>query len=186
MLTVKTERKMKQKDSMLCWNIHSLHEGKNTFHLSLDPSGFDFDPEKIDLKGAVECDITLTRNGTKVILQGTILFSFQLECARCFAPFTLKREESIIAHYVAEKRVYCEEEGLSNEDMLSEQYTNDTIDARQLLHDTIMLSKPMKPLCNDDCRGLCPLCGQDLNKGTCSCTRDNSDPRWDALKKLMK
>jgi uncharacterized protein len=186
MLAIKAEKNMKQKDSKLCWNLHALREEKNEFHLSLEPSELDLDPKGTELEGTVECNITITRNGKKVILQGDVTFSLALECARCFARFTLKREESLIAHYLAEKMPYREAEGLSNDDIMSEQYVDDTIDARQLLHDTVTLAKPMKPLCSDDCKGLCPICGQDLNTGACNCKKDNSDPRWDALKKLIK
>jgi uncharacterized protein len=186
MLESITKNTMKQKHSKLCWSINSLHEGKNTFHLSITPAELDLDPKNTTIKGPIEADITLTKNGTKVILEGKAVFSLVLECARCFATFTLKFQEALSAYYFSEKLPYRDTEGLSKEEVLSEQYFDDTIDAQQLLHDTITLAKPMKPLCSDGCKGLCPICGQNLNTAQCTCKKDNSDPRWEPLKKLMK
>lgn len=186
MLGTKTGNSVKKKHSELCWNIHSLQEGKNTFHLALGPDDLQLDPEKTRIKGPVECELTLTRNGTKVILEGDATFSLVLECARCSAEFILNERETMTAYYLPEKNEYNDTEGLSREDMLSEQYTDDTIDAQQLLLDTIELAKPMKPLCSESCKGLCPICGQNLNTAKCTCKKDTTDPRWDALKKLLK
>ncbi|MBN2417169.1 DUF177 domain-containing protein [bacterium] len=50
--------------------------------------------------------------------------------------------------------------------------------------DILVLSVSAKPLCSEDCKGLCPHCGTDLNKESCACSREQTDPRWDALKQI--
>jgi uncharacterized protein len=65
-------------------------------------------------------------------------------------------------------------------------YENDEIDLEQLIRERVHLSLPMKPLCDQDCRGLCPQCGTNLNRGTCDCRRDWEDPRLEALKALKR
>ena len=50
----------------------------------------------------------------------------------------------------------------------------------------LLLELPSKMLCQEDCRGLCPICGKDLNEGPCGCEHDTTDPRWDALKSLFQ
>jgi uncharacterized protein len=50
------------------------------------------------------------------------------------------------------------------------------------MREQFYLAVPMKPLCRDDCAGLCPSCGTNLNRGSCGCTRDWEDPRFAALK----
>ena len=52
------------------------------------------------------------------------------------------------------------------------------------MREQFYLALPMKPLCGDDCKGLCPVCGTNLNRGTCDCKRDWEDPRLAALKTL--
>jgi uncharacterized protein len=61
-----------------------------------------------------------------------------------------------------------------------------TLDVSQEIRDTTILGLPSKILCRDDCRGICPDCGADLNVETCSCRHQRTDPRWDALKQLKK
>jgi uncharacterized protein len=55
-----------------------------------------------------------------------------------------------------------------------------------LVREAIILSLPLKPLCSEDCKGLCPICGTDLNRSQCSCVKERTDPRWDQLKGLLK
>ena len=52
------------------------------------------------------------------------------------------------------------------------------------MRDALLLDLPAAPLCRDDCAGLCPSCGIDLNQFTCSCDMSIPDPRWDALREL--
>lgn len=63
---------------------------------------------------------------------------------------------------------------------------NGIIDLDQVVTENLFLSVPMKKLCKDDCKGLCPTCGANLNKVTCSCTKEEIDPRLEALKDLLK
>jgi len=52
--------------------------------------------------------------------------------------------------------------------------------------ESLQIALPMKPLCKDDCKGLCPNCGTNLNKATCDCTTHWEDPRLAALRALKK
>ena len=65
-------------------------------------------------------------------------------------------------------------------------YENDEIDLGQLMGEQFYLSLPMKPLCKDDCKGLCSTCGTNLNKATCDCNTQWEDPRLAALRALKK
>jgi len=59
------------------------------------------------------------------------------------------------------------------------------IDITKDVRDTLLLAIPMKKLCREDCKGLCPRCGHNLNQGPCNCSQETIDPRWAALKKLL-
>jgi uncharacterized protein len=65
-------------------------------------------------------------------------------------------------------------------------FWNDEIDLGQLMKEQFYLALPMKPLCRDECRGLCALCGANLNRGTCGCVAAWEDPRFAALRALKK
>jgi uncharacterized protein len=58
---------------------------------------------------------------------------------------------------------------------------HDKVDLEPLARETLVLDLPLAPLCRDDCRGLCPTCGADLNRGDCDCPPAEADPRWAAL-----
>ena len=56
------------------------------------------------------------------------------------------------------------------------------MDLAPLLREEVILAVPMGVLCRSDCAGLCPVCGQNLNEGTCDCEQDDIDPRWAVLR----
>ncbi len=62
----------------------------------------------------------------------------------------------------------------------------DTFGLDDLLREQIILALPMFPKCAEDCQGLCPVCGVDLNTQSCHCERDDVDPRWEKLKLLTR
>lgn len=104
----------------------------------------------------------------------------QMQCARCNKPVAVPLEAVISQRFV--KKV--QDDGPEDE-AEAEPITNDRIDLEDVIFHEIQLSIPMKVLCREDCRGLCPVCGQDLNEGSCHCETKVSDPRWDALKDLL-
>ena len=53
------------------------------------------------------------------------------------------------------------------------------------VREAVILELPMRFLCSEDCKGLCPLCGANLNRGPCACGDREQDPRWEPLKKLL-
>ena len=79
-----------------------------------------------------------------------------------------------------------EEREVPDEDLETSYYRDDRIDLNELLREQFYLALPMKPLCLDDCRGLCAQCGTNLNTGSCDCAPVWEDPRLAPLKNLLK
>jgi len=75
---------------------------------------------------------------------------------------------------------------LAEEDINTAFYRDGVIDLGELLHEQFYLTLPMKPLCREDCKGLCPVCGANWNQTTCACERRWEDPRLAGLKALLK
>jgi uncharacterized protein len=73
---------------------------------------------------------------------------------------------------------------MQEEDVDTSYYRDDQIDLNELLREQFYLALPMKPLCAEGCKGLCPQCGTNLNAGSCTCTVVWEDPRLAALKGL--
>ena len=77
------------------------------------------------------------------------------------------------------------EQEIGDDDLATAYYREGMLDLVELMREQFVLALPMKPLCAEDCRGLCPECGTNLNKGQCGCTPRWEDPRLAALKSLL-
>ena len=84
------------------------------------------------------------------------------------------------------KRDATEEDQLEAQELGLVEVEGGSFESRPLVVEQVELSLPMKPLCREDCQGLCPQCGQDLNEGRCGCVRERVDPRWAALAMLKE
>jgi uncharacterized protein len=79
-----------------------------------------------------------------------------------------------------------EDREVKEEDLETSYYRDDHVDLNELLREQFYLALPMKPLCRDDCRGLCPECGANRNTDACACEPAWEDPRLAPLKRLVK
>ena len=118
-------------------------------------------------------------------LVGHVQSRLELPCSRCLEPMTAPVDLPFDLRYQPHTANTGEGEREIEEDDLSTAfYENDEIDLEQLMREQFYLAVPMKPLCSEACHGLCPLCGTNLNRGTCGCKRDWDDPRLAPLREL--
>src|SRR5262249_12305474 len=120
-------------------------------------------------------------------LVGHVQTTLELSCSRCLQPFTLPVDAAFDLRYQPQTSHAGEgEHDIQDDDLSTAYYVNDRIDLGQLMREQFYLATPMKPLCDEACRGLCPVCGTNLNRGSCDCRRDWEDPRLAVLKELKK
>jgi uncharacterized protein len=123
-------------------------------------------------------------------LRGRMSTAVETECVRCLEPFVMKVEQQLDLLYLPQSENVGsgedEERELSDQDMAVGFYRDDEIDLSQMIWEQVYLALPMKPLCKQDCRGLCQECGTNLNLTSCSCDREKADPRLSILKTLLK
>jgi len=108
--------------------------------------------------------------------------ALDLGCGRCLEPFTLPVRGGFRYTLVPSRDQEAQKEELSDEDVSFSYYQDDLIDLNALVYEQIMLQVPMKPLCAEDCRGLCTQCGANFNAATCQCRTGAVDSRMEALK----
>ncbi len=140
----------------------------------------------------------------KILLTATGRVQLQSECKRCLVPtklevpleFTLSlvrrqpepSESEERSERRAEKGGHRTEEPVASFEVQSveeEPFDGRQIDLGGIVREQILLALPMDaPLCREDCKGLCPACGKDLNQAECGCDRTPKDPRWAALESL--
>ncbi|MCD6336651.1 MAG: DUF177 domain-containing protein [Candidatus Marinimicrobia bacterium] len=154
-------------------------------HISVDKSLFDFTGNKDEfdipeLADDVLIQVTAYRSAESYSFSGKISTKLNLNCDRC-----LEIYEEIVNHNF--EVVYTSKENVVQDDhiiFLPPQEIE--IDLKPYVRDTIMLNIPFKKVCSDTCKGLCAVCGVNLNYHTCTCNKEKIDPRWDSLKELKK
>lgn len=124
---------------------------------------------------------------SEIIVTGNVMADIKLQCGRCMEDFSKQRNlpVEVVYHPIDEIRK-DETHEVRNEELDTGFYEGEELDINELIKEQILLNIPMKPLCSDECLGICMHCGTNLNKRKCDCVTDESDPRFSALKKLLK
>lgn len=144
--------------------------------LELAADGFEF-PEPVDV------DLVASKSGDEVIVQGRISTAVEVECSRCLEVFEMDINSKI--QFVIQLLDTAEPEASDDDDFVIVPKTTGEFEIGARVREAILLDLPLKPLCSENCRGLCPMCGVNLNESECDCTPDKSDERWDSLKQLF-
>jgi uncharacterized protein len=143
----------------------------------LDTREYDFKLEEPPLVGG-----RAIRAGQDIRLRGEIKASVSAPCDRCLNEVTIRAEIPFDLFYAPADgaRDQGGERELFERDLDFAVYENDLIDLDEMILEQLELSLPSRVLCREDCRGLCPQCGADLNIEQCQC-KPQIDPRWRAL-----
>lgn len=110
-----------------------------------------------------------------------IQYIYEDECNRCLKPTTKKYSTVLSEKLMTNNGKYNDEDEL--EDIIF--YENDELNLEEYIWSQVVSSLPMKNLCSDDCMGLCPTCGTDLNTQSCDCMGNTIDLRLEKLKELF-
>lgn len=124
------------------------------------------------------------KSGKRFILQLTYSSQVKVSCDRCLEPFDYQftgEFTRILENGLTENEIKEDEEG---EEIWI--FEGDSVDLDPIVTDDIVLNLPLRMLCRTDCSGLCRICGQNLNTGSCACELDTVDPRMAALQELLK
>ena len=131
---------------------------------------------RVDDGDPVHLDVTLTSREDGIVVKGRAWGQLRLSCSRCLVEyvedFNVGQNETF--YYSAEQA--DEQDGYEIQDQ--------TVDLEPMLRDAIVLNIPIRPVHAEDCRGLCPVCGTDLNIATCEHGGEAVDTRWAPLRKL--
>lgn len=151
-----------------------------------DPEAFTGRTSQFRVAAPVDLRFTVHKDKDRFRLVGRITTALELSCSRCLEPFRLPVDSSFDIRYLPQSANAGDGEREVEEDDLSDAfYRDDQIDLAQLMEEQFYLALPMKPLCRDNCKGLCPNCGTNLNDATCDCQVRWEDPRLAGLKALI-
>jgi uncharacterized protein len=149
-------------------------------------------PEPDPGAGVGHADLELYADGEHVFATGTFKGNLHVACSRCVGDATLEIDDRLRVTFVPKAEMpvptdepASEEDGpqIAEDDLDVFPYEDDWVDLEPLFREEFVLAIPYAPLCREDCKGLCPQCGTDLNSGTCTCEKP-IDPRLAVLKGL--
>ena len=131
-----------------------------------DPASImDLDEPDVHFEHEVEYKFLVPLQGQALLVTGQVSTPATLRCSRCLRVFEQPlRVEQFVFHY--------------------ELHGEDFVDLTPQMREDIILELPQRALCAEDCKGLCPHCGKDLNRGQCRCKQSGGDLRWHALDNL--
>lgn len=170
-------------------SVKAIPETGKEVRLDLGPEWFghwrEEDPGLEFSQAHIHGTVSLAKHGHDILVRGRLEGELGLACGRCLEPFSLPVETDFDLLLVpAPQAAGPEEEELSAQELDLDFYSGETVDLEAIVREQIILMVPLKPLCQEDCQGLCPVCGANRNRETCSCQVENSGPLFAQLAKL--
>lgn len=162
-------------------NISNLSDGMHHHSLSTEPADIGLDSR---FRKPVNIDAAVEKTNRQLHVQVDSRSGAVFVCDRCLEEFQQNVESHYSILYVQSQTPPSEAENTTEEVQYLSVDTN-IIDLGEDVRQYLTLSFPLKTLCREDCAGLCPICGINKNKAACSCTVEESDPRWVDLKKFL-
>jgi uncharacterized protein len=149
----------------------SRWEGLEGFTVEAPPSGHLF----------------VRRRGRDVLVQGEVHTTLRFECSRCLEDFPYEVQTSL-SQWLRQRdqdRPQAKEIELAPDDLEFGTYDGEDILLDRVIEEHVLLSLPMRPLCSDGCKGLCPGCGGNRNRGECGCPEGSRGSSFDCLKDFV-
>lgn len=157
-------------------NIHEIPPSGKNYFLSKADSWV----QEVIQKAGFDCSedfsshIEVFRDSDNVIFHGTISVEVRLICSRCCEPHSFKIDRDFLSTYCKEYKkrgALREEVQLTKGDLDLTFFNGEEIDLTELLNEQLQLAIPYRPICKEDCKGICSYCGKDLNFGDCDCEK---------------
>lgn len=160
-------------------NISDLIGKKTTkkdIDVVLDSKSFSDDYETYQILEPIRVEATLVKTEDIIYLTGFINGEIQLVCSRCLENFSYKLQLEL------HEKLTNNPENKDDELIFID---NDKLDLTEIVENNIIMSLPIQRLCKEDCKGLCQICGTNLNNDNCNCEDPDIDPRLAKLKDLF-
>lgn len=130
-------------------------------------------------------DAVVRRVGGEIWIKGRLTARLSFVCSRCLTPFEFPVDVSFDLIYLPEELDLMKEE-LEDDDMGRIFYHDNQIDLREVILEQLNLTFPLKPLCSEECEGICPVCGQVRHGGNCSCQVKEKSLQLKKLKNFLR
>lgn len=166
---------------MIRLDVASLPEGHSHQETEEAASEIDVGIQGGRLASPVRLSLDINRSGDEIFVAGRATVSVVFECARCLEDYasTVDSPVNLVVMVGEDTAGSGDEEGL-----LRVPAGAKSVDLTEEIRSELLVRLPVKPLCKEDCKGLCPECGTNLNVARCACKGGDSVSRWEALKRF--
>lgn len=144
----------------------------------LEAAELELRPDELDLDGSVSLEGYISNVGDVLVLEAVMTARVRRSCGRCLRDFTADARAEVMEKYFPARA-----ENVGQDAFV---YDSDIIDITEPLREGLLLAEPIQALCSLECKGLCSVCGADINDGDCGCDRFSADPRLAALEQFIK
>ncbi len=167
--------------------LDDVEEGVTQRPFQFGAADVGIENEFLRFEGPLDVEMSIGRAIQTFSLKGTARGQVHGDCSRCLTAAKARFKTSFRL-YVQRKQADAEElEAVEDEDeILVVDPGVREISLEATLRDAVALALPLRIYCRQDCKGLCGQCGEDLNQGSCSCSQQQTDPRWAALEQLKQ
>ena len=170
-------------------DLKDLGHEKISFAASFEAGVVDFGSENLRQAGPLDWSASAERVGNEIRISGTLNTAFELACSRCLEPSRISISKPFDLFFrERDKEMFDEDEEieLSERETRTAFFTGAQLAMTDVLREQILLALPMKALCTVDCKGLCPVCGTNLNSSGCNCPKENFNPHMDSLLEIKR
>jgi uncharacterized protein len=172
-------------------HLFDLKDLKNKISLegSFEPGDIDFTESDLRQSGPLSWTVSAERAGEEIRINGTFDGAVELNCSRCLEPARCGISRSFELFFREHDEEIIDEDDdveLTDDDMRTSYFVGTQMDIGDIIREQVLLSLPMKVLCKVECKGLCPVCGTNLNINTCNCSVERFSPHIDKLQDIKK
>jgi uncharacterized protein len=171
------------------FHVRDLAVRAGRFDVELGPGEIEFLDPKLRQTGplkAVGKVELVTGSLGEIRVTGHLAVAMESDCDRCLEPAKVPIDSDFELYYRPVEEGYGEEVAIDQSEAEMGFYEGDGVELNDVLREYVLLALPMQRVCNDNCKGICPLCGQNRNQKDCGCHTEAVDDRWAALKQLSE
>jgi uncharacterized protein len=171
----------------MIFDIAEIYEEGLDFEVLESRKHFNLDSPDCALIKDVKITGRLEKTGREILCQGSLETELSVTCSRCLENFNFAIQDKLRVHFIprVEGDKSANELELTELDVEQEFYDEGRVNLYNPVRDLILLNLPQVVLCREDCAGLCPECGTNLNEKNCDCNKEGScDPRLAVLQQL--
>ncbi len=169
------------------FHVRDLEVRAKQFDVEIAPGVIDYQDAKLrqagPLKAAGKAELVTGALG-EIRVSGRLVVPMEADCDRCLEPARFPIDSGFTLYYRPVDEGYGDEKEIDAGEAEMGFYDGEGLELNDVLREFVLLSLPMQRVCSEDCKGICPECGQNRNQIECHCQAESVDDRWAVLKQL--